>query len=385
MGERSLIIFSLSIISLLVLGIVMLLSTSVYISERSDIYHDVSRQFIWMVMGFVLCAFTACIDYHFWYKTRWLWFVLSIIALILCFVPPIAQPANGSSRWIGLEAFGVGFARIQPSELAKISLMFVLAGWCSKYQQKSSEIKIGFIYPILIALIPVSLIAVETDMGTAALLICASLIVMFVSGSNIKMFFMTACSSVGVLSLAVWYTPNRLERFIAFLDLEAHKTGFGLQQWRAQLAMGEGGISGLGLGEGREKLMYMPFAHTDFIFPMIGEELGGCVTLSVVLIFVLILVFGVSISNSAPDRFGKLLGFGLITLISLQALLNIGVTTGCLPNKGLPLPFVSYGGSNLLFCLAAVGIVLNIYRQGHEPVPDPDSKLLEGHRTLPRI
>ncbi len=385
MGERSLIIFSLSIISLLVLGIVMLLSTSVYISERSDIYHDVSRQFIWMVMGFVLCAFTACIDYHFWYNTRWLWFVLSIIALILCFVPPIAQPANGSSRWIGLEAFGVGFARIQPSELAKISLMFVLAGWCSKYHQKSSEIKIGFIYPILIALIPVSLIAVETDMGTAALLICASLIVMFVSGSNIKMFFMTACSSVGVLALAVWYNPNRLERFIAFLDLEAHKTGFGLQQWRAQLAMGEGGISGLGLGEGREKLMYMPFAHTDFIFPMIGEELGGRVTLSVVLIFVLILVFGVSISNSAPDRFGKLLGFGLITLISLQALLNIGVTTGCLPNKGLPLPFVSYGGSNLLFCLAAVGIVLNIYRQGHEPVPDPDSKLLEGHRTLPRI
>ena len=385
MGERSLIIFSLSIISLLVLGIVMLLSTSVYISERSDIYHDVSRQFIWMVMGFVLCAFTACIDYHFWYKTRWLWFVLSIIALILCFVPPIAQPANGSSRWIGLEAFGVGFARIQPSELAKISLMFVLAGWCSKYHQKSSEIKIGFIYPILIALIPVSLIAVETDMGTAALLICASLIVMFVSGSNIKMFFLTACSSVGVLALAVWYNPNRLERFIAFLDLEAHKTGFGLQQWRAQLAMGEGGVSGLGLGEGREKLMYMPFAHTDFIFPMIGEELGGRVTLSVVLIFVLILVFGVSISNSAPDRFGKLLGFGLITLISLQALLNIGVTTGCLPNKGLPLPFVSYGGSNLLFCLAAVGIVLNIYRQGHEPVPDPDSKLLEGHRTLPRI
>ena len=363
----------------------MLLSTSVYISERSDIYHDVSRQFIWMVMGFVLCAFTACIDYHFWYKTRWLWFVLSIAALILCFVSPIAQPANGSSRWIGLEAFGVGFARIQPSELAKISLMFVLAGWCSKYHQKSSEIKIGFIYPILIALIPVSLIAVETDMGTAALLICASLIVMFVSGSNIKMFFMTACSSVGVLALAVWYNPNRLERFIAFLDLEAHKTGFGLQQWRAQLAMGEGGISGLGLGEGREKLMYMPFAHTDFIFPMIGEELGGRVTLSVVLIFVLILVFGVSISNSAPDRFGKLLGFGLITLISLQALLNIGVTTGCLPNKGLPLPFVSYGGSNLLFCLAAVGIVLNIYRQGHEPVPDPDSKLLEGHRTLPRI
>ena len=131
--------------------------------------------------------------------------------------------------------------------------------------------------------------------------------------------------------------------------------------------------------------MFMPYANTDIIFPMIEEDLGARATITLVLIFVLILVIGVSISNSAPDRFGKLLGFGLITLISLQALLNIAVTTGCLPNKGLPLPFVSYGGSNLLFCLAAVGIILNIYRQGHEPVVDPDSKLLEGHRTLPRI
>ena len=385
MGEKSLTIFIISIISLLGLGIVMLLSTSVFISERPDVYHDVNRQSIWLGMGIVLCAATALIDYHFWYKSRWVWFFISIGALILCFVPPIAQPANGSSRWIGLEAFGLGFARIQPSEIAKISSIFVLAGWCSKYYERASEIKCGFIYPIIISLIPVTLIAVETDMGTAALLICASLVLLFVSGSNIKMFIATASVSVVVLSLAVWLNPNRLERFIAFLDLEAHKTGFGLQQWRAQLAMGEGGFTGLGLGEGREKLMYMPFAHTDFIFPMIGEELGARASLSVVLIFVLILVIGVSISNSAPDRFGKLLGFGLITLIALQALLNIAVTTGCLPNKGLPLPFVSYGGSNLLFCLAAVGIILNIYRQGHEPVVDPDSKLLEGHRTLPRI
>ena len=385
MGEKSLTIFIISIISLLGLGIVMLLSTSVFISERSDVYHDVNRQSIWLAMGIVLCAATALIDYHFWYKSRWVWFFISIVALILCFVPPIAQPANGSSRWIGLEAFGLGFARIQPSEIAKIALIFVLAGWCSKYHERASEIKCGFIYPIIISLIPVTLIAFETDMGTAALLICASLVLLFVSGSNIKMFIATASVSVVVLSLAVWFNPNRLERFIAFLDLEAHKTGFGLQQWRAQLAMGEGGFAGLGLGEGREKLMYMPFAHTDFIFPMIGEELGARASLSVVLIFVLILVIGVSISNSAPDRFGKLLGFGLITLIALQALLNIAVTTGCLPNKGLPLPFVSYGGSNLLFCLASVGIILNIYRQGHEPVVDPDSKLLEGHRTLPRI
>ena len=154
MGEKSLTIFIISIISLLGLGIVMLLSTSVFISERSDVYHDVNRQSIWLGMGIVLCAATALIDYHFWYKSRWFWFVISIVALILCFVPPIAQPANGSSRWIGLEAFGLGFARIQPSEIAKISLIFVLAGWCSKYYERASEIRCGFIYPIIISLIP---------------------------------------------------------------------------------------------------------------------------------------------------------------------------------------------------------------------------------------
>jgi cell division protein FtsW len=169
------------------------------------------------------------------------------------------------------------------------------------------------------------------------------------------------------------------------MDLEAHKTGLGLQQWRAKLALGEGGLSGLGLGEGREKLMYLPFAHTDFIFPMIGEELGARATLLVVFAFVTVLIFGVLIANSAPDLFGKLLGFGIVTLISIQAALNIAVTTAVLPNKGLPLPFVSYGGSNLLFSLAGIGILLNIYRQGSSIKSDETEKLFDRCRAVPRI
>ena len=385
MGEKSLKIFVFSIVALLVLGVVMLLSTSVFIADRVDIYHDVQRQIIWLGLGIIVCAVTSLIDYHFWDRSRWVWFYVALFLLILCFIPPIAQPANGSSRWIGLSNFGFDFARLQPSELAKIAVVFVLAGWCSKHKSQMREVRFGFIYPVLIVLIPVLLIGFETDMGTAALLICASLIILLVGGGNIRFFLGSGICSLIVLGFAVFMNSNRLQRFVAFLDLEAHKTGFGLQQWRAQLALGEGGVTGLGLGEGREKLMYMPYAHTDFIFPMIGEELGAVATLSVVLAFVMVLIFGASIASAAPDRFGKILGFGLVTLISLQAIINIGVTTGLMPNKGLPLPFVSYGGSNLLFSLAAIGILLNIYRQGHAPMKDPDSDLFNGSRATPRI
>ena len=133
MGEKSLKIFVFSIVALLVLGVVMLLSTSVFIADRVDIYHDVQRQFIWLGLGIIVCAVTSSIDYHFWDRSRWVWFYVALFLLILCFIPPIAQPANGSSRWIGLSNFGFDFARLQPSELAKIAVVFVLAGWCSKY------------------------------------------------------------------------------------------------------------------------------------------------------------------------------------------------------------------------------------------------------------
>jgi cell division protein FtsW len=151
---------------------------------------------------------------------------------------------------------------------------------------------------------------------------------------------------------------------LAFLNLEKFKEGAGLQQWQALIAFGSGGVEGLGLGNGRQKMAYLPYAHTDFIFPMIGEELGLRCTLLVVFCFIVIILCGVVIALRARDRFGLLLGFGIIMLIALQAAVNIGVTTALLPNKGLPLPFISYGGSNLAFCMLCVGIVINIYRQG---------------------
>ena len=385
MGEKSAYILVLAVVSLLGLGIVMLLSTSVFIADRADIYHDVHRQLVWLLLGSVTCVFFAVIDYRFWKRSRWIWFGVACSLLVLCFFHPFAQPANGAYRWVGGGEFGFDFARLQPSEMAKLAVVFMIAGWCAHVGERIREVRAGFIYPLGIALIPVVLIACETDMGTAALLTCVTLTMLFVAGSRVWLFAGSAVMSLLVLALAVWRNPNRWERFIAFMDLEAHKTGLGLQQWRAKLALGEGGLSGLGLGEGREKLMYLPFAHTDFIFPMIGEELGARATLLVVFAFVVVLIFGVLIANSAPDSFGKLLGFGIVTLITVQAALNIGVTTGVLPNKGLPLPFVSYGGSNLLFNLAGIGILLNIYRQGSTLKSDEGDKLFDRCRAIPRI
>jgi len=158
--------------------------------------------------------------------------------------------------------------------------------------------------------------------------------------------------------------PNRVERVMAFMDLEKYKDGLGLQQWRSMIAFGTGGMDGVGLGNGRQKMMGLPEAHTDFIFPMVGEELGFGGAIFVVLLFVLIIFAGINIAHRAPDRFGRLLAFGITLTLALEALMNMGVTTSLLPNKGLPLPFVSKGGSSLLFAMAGVGILINIHRHG---------------------
>jgi cell division protein FtsW len=180
--------------------------------------------------------------------------------------------------------------------------------------------------------------------------------------------------------------PERMGRLSAFMDPERYKEGAGLQQMQALIAWGSGGLEGLGLGNGRQKMLYLPYAHTDFIFPMIGEELGLRISLLVVFLFVLIIVCGTLIALHAKDRFGLLLGAGIVSLLALQAAVNIGVTTSLLPNKGLPLPFISYGGSNLAACLFCVGLLLSIYRQGvFEPTNTRRVTATMQVRTTPRI
>jgi cell division protein FtsW len=360
MHRRSAYILFLAVLALLVIGIVMLFSTSAFARDsHGDVYFFIKRQAMWVGIGLLLCIFAALIDYHLWQRTWWLWFGLALAALALCYVPHIGMRLNGSRRWIGW-----GPATFQPSELGKLATIFFLAAWFARYEKPHGKVVFGLILPLAIISLPAALVLGEVDLGTTALIGTTAFVVMFVAGAN--PLWLGAVSFAGLSALLVIATQisERMGRLSAFLHPENFKEDAGLQQMQALIAWGSGGMEGLGLGNGRQKMLYLPYAHTDFIFPIIGEELGLRFSLLVVFLFVVIIVCGIMIALHAKDRFGLLLGCGVVSLLALQAAVNIGVTTSLLPNKGLPLPFISYGGSNLVACMFGIGLLLNIYRQG---------------------
>ena len=365
MHRKSIYCLVFAVAILMVIGIVMLFSTSAFAQDsHGDSFYFVKRQSMWLGFGVLACIAASILDYHFWEKTWKIWFGVAAFFLILCYVPHIGLKINGARRWVGF-----GPIRFQPSDFAKLAAIAFLGHWFSKYEAESKEFLKGFVYPMGIIGILMALIAREIDMGTTALIGGTMLVVMFVAGTGLR--YLAPLTFMGLAG--TWFIGKHLkgrsERILAFLDLEKYKDNSGLQQYQALIAFGSGGVDGLGLGNGRQKMLYLPFAHTDFIFPMIGEELGLRFTLLIVFCYLMIVMSGTIISMQAKDRFGMLLGFGIVVLLALQAALNIAVTTALLPNKGLPLPFISYGGSNLAFCMLGVGILINIYRQGTADKP----------------
>ena len=343
----------------------MLFSTAGFSTDAhpDDIYAEAKRQLFWLAAGLVICAVFVTIDYHVLKRWAITSYLLAAVLLLGCFLPGVGQEINGESRWINFAALGLNY-RVQPSEFAKFALILALAAYFARFSRRKDEFQRGFLFPALIAGGILGLIVAEVDLGTTAVLAAASFGLMFVAGVNWKWLTGGAAVAIAGLATLVLLVPGRMGRVLAFLDLEGHAQGVGLQQKMATLAFGSGGVDGLGLGAGRLKMLYLPFAHTDFIFPMIGEELGLLATLSVVLCFGAFAAMGLSIAHQAPDRFGKLLATGIVLAISVQAILNMAVTTAVFPNTGLPLPFVSYGGSHLVCSLLAVGVLLNIFRQG---------------------
>ncbi len=348
-----------AVAGLLALGIVMLASTGEFAQDaHGRPYFFLKHQLMWLGLGIVGCAVMANIDYRQLVK-RWGWvYVISAVLLICCFAPGIGAKINGSHRWIRL-----GFATFQPSELAKAASILALAWWLSQERDLEKQFLRGFVMPLLVVGGLMGLIVCEVDVGSTVLIGGTAMCMLFVSGSPWK--FIGGLMTLGVLAVAgaISMMPERLGRFLAFMNPEKYPAD-AYQTQQGLIALGSGGISGLGLGNGRQKLLYLPYAHTDFIFPMVGEELGLVGTLGVIMAYILFMLGGVSIAMKARDRAGLLTGMGIVMLISLQALVNLGVTTELLPNKGLPLPFISYGGSNLAFCLLGVGVLINIYRQG---------------------
>lgn len=366
MRGRTAYILLLSLVSLLAIGIVMLQSTGAFARDsHGDMFYFVRRQAFWLCIGLAVMVGASLTDYRWWGKFWPYLYGAAFVLLALCFVPPIGMRINGSWRWINL-----GIATFQPSELAKLSALVFLAWWYHRHENETKQFWRGFVMPLTMVCLLVGLIALEVDLGESALIGLVTLCVMFVAGASLVWLAPMLLGSLVVMAYAVIHNPERFARILAFLDPEKAQLDEGLQQWKAMLAFGAGGVSGMGLGNGRLKMLYLPYAHTDFIFPMIGEELGLRFTLLVVFCFLLILLSGVLISMNAKDRFGMLLGFGITVSIALQAAINIGVTTSLLPNKGMPMPFISYGGSNLAVNMLLVGILLNIHRQGRR-MPKP--------------
>jgi cell division protein FtsW len=207
------------------------------------------------------------------------------------------------------------------------------------------------------------LIVIEVDMGNTALIGGTALAMMIAAGAALRWLMLMLVSGLGGIAFLAFHISERHGRMLAFLNPEQYKLGEGLQQWQALIAFGSGGFEGVGLGEGRQKMLYLPYAHTDFIFPMVGEELGLRFTLLTVGAYLVICLCGALVAVNAKDRSGMLMAFGAVIMITLQAAVNIGVTTSLLPNKGMPLPFISYGGSNLFICMSLIGLLVNIHRQ----------------------
>jgi cell division protein FtsW len=375
----------IAVAALITIGVVMLTSTGAYAQDaKGDPTFFLKHQLMWLAVGGVLCVVTALVDYRWMEKRWWIFYVVAAVLLACCFVPGLGKASHGARRWI--TAAG---QTMQPSEIAKLAVLVTLAWWFSRKETQPREFLRGFVYPLMIVLPIVALIVPEVDLGTSTLILCTSMTVMFIAGTRIPYLGLSACIGIGALAFAIRLMPQRTGRLLAFLyptDPAFAKEAY--QQLQGLIAIGSGGPTGLGLGNGRQKFSYLPFAHTDFILPEIGEELGLICTLGVILCFLIVLVAGTVIATRASDRFGRLLGVGIVILLALQAAMNIGVTTMVLPNKGLPLPFISYGGSSLAFCLAGIGILVSIYRRGFGERPDPEGLRFDFKirvRKTPRI
>ncbi len=370
MNKRALALL-LATLGLLTIGVVMLFSTSaMYANDRyDDAHYLLKRQLVWILISAVACVAAARLPYP---KLRAAAPYLlggSIVLLILVLVPGLGVQVGGARRWLALPGI-----RFQPSELGKIALIIWLAHWLATHRRRFDQFQRGCLVPIGVVAFVLGIVLVEPDYGTTALLGAVAFGLMFVAGVRLRYLVPTILAGATGFTMLMIRNPERAERLLAFLDLEKYRQGAGYQVWQAILAFGSGGVSGLGLGNSRQKMFYLPEAHTDFIFPIIGEELGLIGTLTILVCFAVVVFCGLVISLRAPDSFGQYLGLGIVLLLAMQALINIGVVTAWLPTKGLPLPFISAGGSNLVMSMTCIGMLFSIHHQGTLDTPQQETE-----------
>ncbi|MCA9365037.1 MAG: putative lipid II flippase FtsW [Candidatus Moranbacteria bacterium] len=350
------------VLALMIIGAVMVASAGVLYAQTrfGDEYFFLKRQIIFGILpGTVLMLFLAKYDYHkLGQKAFWL-FALSIVLLVLVFIPGIGAEIYGANRWIR-----IGPLSFQPSEMAKLTLMIYLAAWlASKGKKRIQDMTEGLTPFVVILGIASILILLQPDTGTLGVIVLASLAVYFVSGARMSHVIAIVFAGCLALVMLIKIAPYRMNRFLVFLNPDLDPSGIGYQINQAFLALGSGGLFGLGLGHSRQKFNYLPEPVGDSIFAIIGEELGMIGAIVIISLFVVLAVRGYRIAQKAPDEFGRLMCVGIVSLIVFQAFTNIGAIVGIIPFTGIPLPFISYGGTSLVFMLAGVGILLNVSRQ----------------------
>jgi cell division protein FtsW len=277
------------------------------------------------------------------------------VLLVLVLVPPLAQPINGTRRWLRL-----GPISFQPAELAKLALIIYLAAYLAEKRDQVADFRRGLLRPLVITGVLALLVLAQPDLGNCLALIAVTFALLFLAGGRVRHLALLAASALPFLVVAVWLAPYRVRRIMTFVDPWSDPRGSGFQIIQSWLAIGSGGLVGRGIGESRQKLFYLPEAHTDFIFAILGEELGFVGAVGVVALFAVLVWRGLRVGLRAPDTFGAYLALGITLLIATQTLVNLGVVTGSLPTKGLPLPFISFGGSALLVTMLSTGVLLNI-------------------------
>jgi cell division protein FtsW len=352
-------------VALTCLGVVMVYSSSSIMAAKryADGFHFLKRQGVYAVAGFLVMAAAMRIDYRRLRPLAVPFLILCTVLLLAVLIPGIGSNAGGAARWIRL-----GGISIQPSELAKLGLIMYMAHSLAKKQEKIKSFKLGFIPYMIVLAVLLLLLLLQPDLGSALTLGGVAMVMLLVAGTRLTYLLSVVILAVPYLYFAVMNVDYRRRRILAFLNPWEDPTNTGFQIIQSWIAFGTGGLFGNGLGEGKQKLFYLPEAHTDFIFSVLGEELGFAGVLVVATMFLVLVLRGVRASLNAPDDFGRYLAFGITLLLGMEAFVNMAVVMGMVPTKGLALPFLSYGGTSLLTTLLAVGILLNISSQAEGEV-----------------
>jgi cell division protein FtsW len=342
-------------VALTFLGLTILFSASA--SFKQGPYYYLNKQILGVFMAGGLAWVVSRLDLEHMRRFVWIIGIAAAVALVAVVIPGVGISVKGSSRWLGF-----GPVRLQVSELAKLAMVFCLAHYLAVNQTKIGDVKRGYFIPLAMIGGFAGLIILEPDFGTAALTLCIGLILLFLAGARWRYILPTVGLALLAFAVLVMNNENRRRRFTAFLDVEGNKQSGTYQLYQSKAAFAVGGVDGAGLGQGRQQINFLPEAHTDFIFAVVGEELGMIFTLGVVGLFIAIFIAGLVHLRRAPNMFQFLLVTGCILLMTLQAIINLGVVTGIFPTKGMSLPFISAGLSNLLLMGLLIGIIVNTQR-----------------------